>query len=255
MDKLGCGGGYRAMMDMSQICIIVTLATDWLEGMREERLGRDHERDGDDTGLIWGVVLWVGRYLGHKTREFGDRVCTPGMKREGTRLPSGALGGWPAGWGAGRRRWLEEGGCGAGLARVMVCSDGSFLRWLWDIQVGKGHSLVSSWLGLKSRVPAPAFQPAWLHTESSEQVAPGWRGSGILTTRGTPCFSALPTGPRWLEAWVSSPLEAHAGETEDSVYHDPGLKTTAGTAQRVLSGQDPPRPTQDRRSAPGAGPS
>ena len=69
--------------------------------------------NGDDTGLIQGVVIWVGRYLGHKTRESGDRQ---GMKREESRLPSGALGGWPAGSGgregmlAGRGRlWCRAG--------------------------------------------------------------------------------------------------------------------------------------------------
>lgn len=55
-------------------------------------------------------------------------VGTQGMKREESRLPSGALGGWPAGWGAGRGCWLEEGGSGAGLARVMVHLDRSFFK-------------------------------------------------------------------------------------------------------------------------------
>lgn len=53
------------------------------------------------------------------------------MKREKSRLPSGALGGWPAGWGAvGMGCWLKEGGSGAGLARMTVHLDRSFSRWL-----------------------------------------------------------------------------------------------------------------------------
>ena len=104
-------------------------------------------------------------------------VGTHSMKREKSRLPSGALGGWPAGWGAGMGCWLKEGGSGAGLARVMVHLDRSFSRWLWDVWGGedRGHSLASSQLGLKSSVlTCSASQLAWLYPESREQVTLGW---------------------------------------------------------------------------------
>ena len=69
----------------------------------------------------------MGKYLGHKTRESGDSRDT-GHEEGGVEA---ALWGpwWVASWvGAGRGCWLEEGGSGAGLARVMVHLDRSFFK-------------------------------------------------------------------------------------------------------------------------------
>lgn len=78
-------------------------------------------------GLIQGVVLQIKRYLGHNTRELGDTAGVQDKKRDESRLLSRTLDEVAGcGLGAGRRGCLEEGGSGAGLAGVMVCSVGRF---------------------------------------------------------------------------------------------------------------------------------
>lgn len=98
------------------ICRAVTLATNWM-GVRERKDWVETMKEWRDVGLVQDVVLWMGRYLGHKTRELSDSGCAQGEKREESKAAF-----WDPWWVASWVRGREEGLAGEG--RLQDCPSG-----------------------------------------------------------------------------------------------------------------------------------